>query len=59
MNVPADFADYTRQLMGQQLYGHLERGLDSEPPVSIRLNPFKAGRGTHQTGIAMSHEPIG
>ncbi len=59
MNVPADFADYTRRLMGQQLYGRLERGLDSEPPVSIRLNPFKVGCGTHGGTLAMTHTPIG
>lgn len=29
--------------MGDDLYGTLERGLGEEPPVSIRLNPFKAG----------------
>ena len=44
MNLPHDFESYTRQLMGEQLYSQLAAGLDStETPVSIRLNPFKAG----------------
>lgn len=41
MTIPTDFADYTRQLMGKKLYAVLERGLEEEAPVSVRLNPFK------------------
>lgn len=42
MILPRDFTDYTRKLMGDSLYGTFEKALDEEPPVSIRLNPFKA-----------------
>lgn len=43
MNLPKDFEQYTRRLMGDALYDTLCRGLDDVPPVSIRLNPFKCG----------------
>ena len=43
MNLPTDFESYTRQLLGDRLYGRLKAGLDADTaPVSIRLNPFKA-----------------
>ena len=42
MALPEEFKTYTRQLMGDDLYEQLERGLtEDEVPVSIRLNPFK------------------
>ncbi|MCH4147834.1 MAG: hypothetical protein LKG25_05600 [Prevotella sp.] len=41
MNLPAEFCEYTRHLMGEELYQTLEKGLQEEAPVSIRLNPFK------------------
>lgn len=44
MNLPSDFTTYTRRLLGDELFARLADGLDSEQaPVSIRLNPFKAG----------------
>lgn len=43
MQLPKDFEDYTRTLMGDSLYERLVGGLDGEPSVSIRLNPFKVG----------------
>lgn len=45
MTIPTDFADYTRQLMGEELYAVLERALHDEAPVSVRLNPFKTDGG--------------
>ena len=43
MNLPAQFTEYTRQLLGDALYSRLAEGLDSaDCPTSIRLNPFKA-----------------
>lgn len=39
--IPTEFADYTRRLMGNELYSILEQGLEEKPPVSVRLNPFK------------------
>lgn len=41
MTLPNDFERYTRQLMGDDLYGTLERALGEASPVSIRINPFK------------------
>ena len=41
MNLPKEFTDYTRQLMGEELYVTFEKGMMEEPPVSIRINPFK------------------
>lgn len=41
MDLPADFISYTRNLMGEELYSALEKGLSEPSPVSIRLNPFK------------------
>ena len=41
MNLPKEFIEYTRQLMGEELYATFEKGMQEEPPVSIRLNPFK------------------
>lgn len=42
MTLPTEFADYTRRLMGDPLYAVLEKGLQEEAPVSVRLNPFKS-----------------
>ncbi len=41
MTLPDDFIKYTRQLMGDRMWQTLEAGLADEPPVSVRLNPFK------------------
>lgn len=41
MNLPVDFEKYTRQLMGEQLYTELLKGLSEDVSVSIRVNPFK------------------
>ncbi|WP_051617647.1 hypothetical protein [Prevotella sp. HUN102] len=41
MQLPKDFEDYTRSLMGESRYNTFLKGLSEEPPVSIRLNPFK------------------
>ena len=44
MELPVEFEKYTRQLLGDSLYERLKTGLDSDTaPVSIRINPFKAG----------------
>lgn len=41
MQLPKDFEDYTRSLMGESRYNTFLKGLSEEPLVSIRLNPFK------------------
>lgn len=40
--LPQAFADYTRQLMGDERFGRYLKSFEQEPPVSIRLNPRKA-----------------
>ena len=41
MELPASFIDYTRALLGDEDYAKLVASLDSEQPVSIRLNRSK------------------
>lgn len=41
MTLPEDFINYTKTLTGNDLWGIISNGLAEEPPVSIRLNPFK------------------
>ena len=45
MVLPQEFTTYTRALMGDELYEKLHAALEQEPPVSIRLNPFKTING--------------
>ena len=55
MKFPEAFTSYTRRLMGDELFACLEQGLAAQPPVSLRLNPFK----TAGMEPAAAHEPIG
>ncbi len=63
MQLPKEFEETTKALMGEELYNTLLRGLGSEPPVSIRLNPFKPsadlfkGYGDAEKGISMKPVP--
>ena len=41
MELPVSFADYTRALLGDEDYTGLVTSLESEQPVSIRLNLSK------------------
>lgn len=41
MELPASFIGYTRTLLGDEDYAKLVASLESEQPVSIRLNPLK------------------
>ena len=45
MVLPQEFTAYTRALMGNALYEKLLAALEQEPPVSLRLNPFKTKNG--------------
>lgn len=45
MVLPQEFTTYTRALMGDELYEKLHVALEQNPPVSIRLNPFKTING--------------
>lgn len=58
MNLPNDFTEYTRRLMGDELYGRLAAGLDSsDMPTSIRLNPFKRSSSSIVESLADSDVP--
>lgn len=63
MQLPKEFEETTKALMGEELYDTLLRGLGSEPPVSIRINPFKPsadlfiGCGEEEKGICMKPVP--
>lgn len=56
MNLPEEFTAYTHSLMGDERYQRLVEGLAAEPPVSIRLNPFKADSDTVE--IPLADEPV-
>ena len=57
MQLPDDFIRSTRQLMGDALYATLEAGLNANPLVSIRINPFKLKAGTFDVHGAESPVP--
>lgn len=42
VSLPEDFITYTRELFGEDLWQQYLCSFDEMPPVSIRLNPFKA-----------------
>lgn len=56
MNLPEEFTAYTRSLIGDERYQRLVEGLAAEPPVSIRLNLFKADSDTVE--IPLADEPV-
>ena len=41
MHLPEDFIRHTREIMGDDLFATLTDALAQEPPVSIRMNPWK------------------
>ncbi len=41
MTLPEEFTAYTRQLMGEDVFRKFMAGMEEQPPVSVRLNPFK------------------
>ena len=52
MTLPIDFITRTRELLGQD-YDALEKALEVEPPVSIRMNPYK-----QVSGVPVSDDPV-
>ena len=54
--LPVDFKEYTRQLMGNERFERYLHSFEEEPPVSIRLNPKKVAIGDWQ--LAISHLPV-
>jgi 16S rRNA C967 or C1407 C5-methylase (RsmB/RsmF family)/NOL1/NOP2/fmu family ribosome biogenesis protein len=53
MNLPVDFEQYTRQLLGEQRYVQLTAGLQSVPSVTVRLHPLKA-----HSRLRVDNEPV-
>jgi len=51
MELPEDFIRYMEGFMGDTLWTELRKGLMEEPPVSIRLNPFKSQDMTVNDGV--------
>lgn len=47
MQLLKEFEEYSRSLMGEELYSKLISGLAATPPVSIRLNPFKVAKDAY------------
>lgn len=41
VTLPEEFISYTSQLFGEENFQRFMQGMEEEPPVSIRLNPFK------------------
>ncbi len=41
MNLPENFTQYTKSLMGDDLFARFAAALDEEPPVSVRVNTLK------------------
>lgn len=46
MTLPEEFTTYTRELFGDELWQQFKKGMTENPPVSIRLNPFKYDSAT-------------
>ena len=51
--LPPAFTEQTRQTLGEERFERFLQSLDEEPPVSIRLNPMKAGSMTVVEGDAV------
>ena len=49
--LPGDFTHYMETFMGEPLWTILKNGLMDDPPVSIRMNPFKASDMTVNDGV--------
>ena len=65
MQLPEDFINYTRPLMGDERFDAYLRSFTEEVPVSIRLNPLKLGTdgsGRHQAQgqpwLVVDGEPV-
>ena len=41
MTLPEDFVKYTKGLFGEELWKKFLDGMQQQPPVSVRMNPFK------------------
>lgn len=59
MNLPEDFINYTRQLLGEEAYMCLEKALLQDPPVSIRINQKKLSFGEEMDSVFASFSKVG
>ena len=59
MNLPVDFINYTRQLLGEEAYVRLEEALQQEPPVSIRVNEMKFQTERPASSVLASSSKVG
>lgn len=57
MNLPAEFVARTQELLGVEEYEHLRTALSEEPPVSIRLNPWKK-KNILSSGESLAYAPV-
>lgn len=63
MNLPAEFVERTRKLMGEEAYNELETALQGDAPVSIRVNRAKCleggeGKSNHDTSLVADAESV-
>ena len=63
MNLPAEFVERTRKLMGEKAYNELETALQGDAPVSIRVNRAKCleggeGKSNHDTSLVADAESV-
>lgn len=49
-DIPQEFKENTRYLLGAERYAQFAKALDEDPPVSVRLNPFKCARAGLSAG---------
>ncbi len=56
MQLPEEFVNYTRKLMGNELFQHYLDSFSEEAPVSIRLNPLRFSPST--LGLPPSTAPV-
>lgn len=56
--LPLQFTDYTRQLMGAERFGRYLESFEEPAPVSIRLNPKKMSEGREQRLEVIDGEPV-
>lgn len=59
MNLPASFIETTRRLLGEEEFRAWTEALETEPPVSIRLNPDKHPSDTVSDDLSFGNtEPV-
>ena len=54
MILPKDFITQTRELLGEERFALLEKGLEMTPSTSIRFNPFKVSSASVSTALALN-----